>query len=100
MRSTYQDELLSKIKTKYGRNNYLLDIPDNCRQEAVAAFRLFTGHDLFTVYLPFRLFCGPFVSHWHSYRGGLPPPCVTKEMSLWTNITCVTVELSTEIRNH
>ncbi|GFT43220.1 hypothetical protein NPIL_311541 [Nephila pilipes] len=30
----------------------------------------------------------------------LPDPCVTKEMSLWTNTTCVSMELSAEIRNH
>ncbi|GFT28187.1 hypothetical protein NPIL_101201 [Nephila pilipes] len=51
MRSMYQDELLSKIKTKYGRNNCLLDISDKPRREAVAVFRLFTEHDCLTAHL-------------------------------------------------
>ncbi|GFT43921.1 hypothetical protein NPIL_34931 [Nephila pilipes] len=85
-RSTYQDELLSKIKSKYGRNNCLLDILDKPRREALAAFPLFIGHVCLTT---------------HLYRIGiLPAPCVTKEMSLWANTTCVLVEFSTKIRNH
>ncbi|GFT94339.1 RNase H domain-containing protein [Nephila pilipes] len=49
MRST--EELLSKIKTKYGRNHCLLDIPDKPRRKSVATFRLFTGHDCLAAHL-------------------------------------------------
>ncbi|GFS70208.1 uncharacterized protein NPIL_216871 [Nephila pilipes] len=51
MQPTYQDELLSKIKIKYGRNNYLLDIPHKPRREAVAAFPLFTRYDCLAAHL-------------------------------------------------
>ncbi|GFS80129.1 hypothetical protein NPIL_681151 [Nephila pilipes] len=89
MHSTYQDELLSKIETKYGRNNCLLNIPYKPRRETVAAFRLFTEYDCLAA---------------HLYRIGILTeaayPCMTKEMSLWTDTTCVPVELSTKIRNH
>ncbi|GFT05469.1 hypothetical protein NPIL_66151 [Nephila pilipes] len=40
-----------KQKTKYGRKNCLLDIPDKPRREEVAAFRLFTGYDYHAAYL-------------------------------------------------
>ncbi|GFS68514.1 hypothetical protein NPIL_90111, partial [Nephila pilipes] len=51
MRSTYEDDHLFKIETKYGRNNCLLDKPDKPRREAVAALRLFTGRDSLAAYL-------------------------------------------------
>ncbi|GFT32268.1 hypothetical protein NPIL_632581 [Nephila pilipes] len=51
MLSTYRDGLLSKIETKYGRNNCLLDIPYKPRWKAEAAFRLFTGHDCLAAHL-------------------------------------------------
>ncbi|GFS61603.1 hypothetical protein NPIL_394351 [Nephila pilipes] len=86
MRSTYQDEKFSKIKTIYGRNNCLLDIPHKPKREAVAAF----------VYLPGMIALLP-ISIALAFLPRLPAPCVTKEMSLWTNITCVPVELSMEM---
>ncbi|GFU43573.1 hypothetical protein NPIL_113221 [Nephila pilipes] len=51
MQSMYQDDLLSKTETKYGRNNCLLDIPDKPRREAVTAFRLFIRHDYLAAHL-------------------------------------------------
>lgn len=43
MRSKYQNELLSKIGSKCGKR-LLLYVPDKTRWEAMAAFRLLTGH--------------------------------------------------------
>ncbi|GFU26759.1 uncharacterized protein NPIL_331291 [Nephila pilipes] len=51
MWSTCKDELLSKIETKYGRNNSLLDIPDKPRWEAVAAFHIFIGRHCLAAHL-------------------------------------------------
>ncbi|GFU40074.1 hypothetical protein NPIL_219231 [Nephila pilipes] len=89
MRSTYQDELLSKIKTKYGRNNCLLNISHKFRRDTVAAFHLFMGHDCLDT---------------HLYRIDILTEaaylCVTKEMSLSTNTTCIPMKLFSEIRNH
>ncbi|GFT23411.1 hypothetical protein NPIL_638761 [Nephila pilipes] len=90
MRSTYQDELLSKIKTKYERNNCFLDIPDKPGRETVAAFHLFTGHDCLAA---------------HLYRIGILietacPQCDKRNepMDKYHLHTCGT--LSTEMRNH
>ncbi|GFU31116.1 hypothetical protein NPIL_259731 [Nephila pilipes] len=88
MRSTYQDELLSKKETKYGRNNCLLDIPDKLKTGSSGCFLSITEHFC----LAAHLYCIGIFS--------AACPCVTKEMSLWTNTTCGPVELSTEIRNH
>ncbi|GFT58193.1 hypothetical protein NPIL_631731 [Nephila pilipes] len=89
MRSTYQDELLSKIKIKYGRKSCLLDIPDKPRRRQRLLF----------VYLPGMIALLPICIAL-AFLPKLPAPCVTKEMSLWTNTTCIPVDLSTEIRNH
>ncbi|GFT52727.1 hypothetical protein NPIL_155651, partial [Nephila pilipes] len=89
IQSPYQDELLSKIDTKYGRNNCHLDIPDKPKREAVVTFRLFTGHDCLAAHL-YRI----------SILTEAACPLVTKEMSLWTNTVCVIVVFSTETRNY
>lgn len=43
MQSMHQDEFLYKIESKYGRNNYVLDITDKPSREAIAAFVYLPG---------------------------------------------------------
>ena len=53
MQLKYQNEILSKIVTKCGRNNYLLDISDKFRWEVVVTFCLFTRYNFLIDHLYF-----------------------------------------------
>ena len=81
---------MSKIETKYGRTSCLLDVPDKIRWEVMTVLCPFNGHDCPADHL----------YHIGILTKAACPLCNKRNEPIWTNITCVSVELSIEIQNH